>query len=289
MNSSARRPTGGLQGKVIVVTGASRGAGRGIAVTLGEVGATVYVTGRSVRGEPSIENLPGTIEETAESVTARGGTGIAVRCDHTVDSDVEELFARVQREQGRIDLLVNNAWGGYEHHDYQKFSAPFHEQPLRHWEGMFTAGVRAALVASRFAVSLMLPQRNGMIVNLTAWDRDQFLVNVFYDMAKGAINRMTYGIARELRPHNIAAVALAPGFIRTERVAAAFEAVGNKDYLNFTESPEYVGRAVVALASDRNILEKSGRVLAVGNLAEEYGFTDIDGRQIPAFRIPDQK
>jgi NAD(P)-dependent dehydrogenase (short-subunit alcohol dehydrogenase family) len=289
MNSSGFRPTGSLGNKIAVVTGASRGAGRGIAVTLGAAGATVYVTGRSVRGKAIIENLPGTIEETAETVTARGGTGIAVRCDHTIDSDVEELFTRLQREQGRIDILVNNAWGGYEHHDHQKFTAPFHEQPLHHWERMFTAGVRATLVASRYAVLRMLPQKHGLIVNITAWDRDKFLVNVFYDVAKSAVNRMTYGMARELRPHNIAAIALAPGFMRTERVAAAFEAVGNKDYLNFTESPEYVGRAVMALASDQNILEKSGRVLAVGDLAEEYGFTDIDGRQIPAFRIPDQK
>ena len=275
--------------KVAVATGASRGAGRGIALALAEVGATVYVTGRSVRGEATTENLPGTIDETAETVTARGGTGIAVRCDHRVDSDVERLFARVQREQGRLDLLVNNAWGGYEQHDYRKFTAPFYEQPLRHWDGMFTAGVRAALVASRFAASLMLPQRHGLIVNITAWDRDKYLVNVFYDVAKGAINRMTYGIARDLRQHNIAAVALAPGFIRTERVAAAFEAAGNKDYLNFTESPQYVGRAVVALASDQKVLAKSGKVLAVGDLAEEYGFTDVDGRRIPAFRIPDQE
>jgi NAD(P)-dependent dehydrogenase (short-subunit alcohol dehydrogenase family) len=286
MNSSARKWP--LSGKVTVVTGASRGAGRGIAATLGEAGATVYVTGRSIKGQATTENLPGTIEETAEIVTARGGKGVAVRCDHTVDSDVEEFFGRVQREQGRIDLLVNNTWGGYEHHDPQKFSAPFYEQPLRHWEGMFTAGVRAALIASRFAVSSMLPRRQGLIVNITAWDRDKFLANVFYDVAKGAINRMTCGMARELRPHNIAALALAPGFIRTERVVAAFEAVDNKDYLNFTESPEYVGRAVVAVASDQNIMEKSGRVLAVGDLAGEYGFTDIDGRRIPAFRMPDE-
>jgi len=283
MNSSS------LRGKVAVVTGASRGAGRGIAVALGEAGATVYVTGRSVRGEATTENLPGTIEETAETVTRRGGTGIAVRCDHTVDSDVENLFARVSREQEGLDLLVNNAWGGYEQHNYLKFALPFHEQPLRHWDGMFTAGVRAALVASGFAARLMLPRRQGLIVNITAWDRDKFLVNVFYDVAKNAINRMTYGIARDLRAHNIAAVAVAPGFMRTERVAGAFEAAGNKDYLNFTESPEYVGRAVVALASDPNALEKSGSVLAVGDLAEEYKFTDVDGRRIPAFRIPDQK
>lgn len=286
MNPSIRTQT--LSGRVTVVTGASRGAGRGIAVALGEAGATVYVTGRSVRGEASTEGLPGTIEETAEMVTARGGKGIPVRCDHTKDSDVEDLFERVQSEQGRLDLLVNNAWGGYEHHEPQKFSAPFYKQPLRHWEGMFTAGVRAALIASRFAVPVMLPRRQGLIVNITAWDRDKFLVNVFYDVAKSAINRMSYGMARELNSHNIAALALAPGFMRTERVVTAFEGLGNKEYLNFTESPEYVGRAVVALAADQNIIEKSGRVLTVGDLADEYGFTDIDGRSIPAFKMQDQ-
>jgi NAD(P)-dependent dehydrogenase (short-subunit alcohol dehydrogenase family) len=220
-------------------------------------------------------------------VTARGGRGIAVRCDHTVDSDVEALFRRVENEQGRIDLLVNNAWGGYEHHDHRKFSAPFCEQPLRHWDGMFTAGVRAALTASQHAVALMLPQKHGLIVNITAWDRDNFLVNVFYDVAKNAINRITYGLAREVRPHNVAVVALAPGFMRTERVAAAFEAVGNKEYLNFTESPEYAGRAVAALASDERVLDRTGGVWPVGDLADEYGFTDVDGRKIPAFRLPD--
>jgi len=289
MKSSDRRPAGSLQGKVAVVTGASRGAGRGIALALGDLGAIVYVTGRSVRGEPTTENLPGTIEETAEMVTARGGNGIAVRCDHTVDSDVEKLFARVQREHGRLDLLVNNAWGGYEHHDYRKFAAPFQEQPLRHWDGMFTAGVRAALVASRLAASIVLPQRAGLIINITVWDRDKYLGNLFYDLAKAAINRMTYGMARELRPHNIAVVAVAPGFIRTERVAASFEAVGNKEYLNFTESPEYVGRAVAALACDPNVLQHSGNVLTAGDLAEKYGFTDVDGRLIPPFRMPDQQ
>ena len=276
-----------LRESVALVTGASRGAGRGIALALGEAGATVYVTGRSVRSAATTENLPGTIEDTADAVTARGGAGIAVRCDHTVDADVEQLFARIQREHQRLDLMVNNAWGGYEHHDYRTFGAPLHEQPLRHWDGMFTAGVRAALVASRFASSMMLAQKHGLIVSITAWDRDKFMVNVFYDVAKNAINRMTFGLARELRPHNVAAVALAPGFMRTERVAGAFEAAGNKDYLNFTESPEYAGRAVVALASDPNVMEKSGEVLAVGDLAEQYGFTDIDGRRIPAFRMPD--
>jgi NAD(P)-dependent dehydrogenase (short-subunit alcohol dehydrogenase family) len=288
MSPSPSTPKLSLRNNVAIVTGASRGAGRGIALALGDAGAIVYVTGRSVRGEPSTEDLPGTIQDTAEAVTARGGRGIPIRCDHTVDSDVEALFARVRQIQGRLDILVNNAWGGYEMHDYRTFSAPFQEQPLRHWDGMFTSGVRAAMVASRFAIPMMLPQKHGLILNITAWDRDKFMVNVFYDLAKNAINRLTRGLARELTPHRIAAIALAPGFIRTERVAGAFEAAGNKDYLVFTESPEYVGRAVVAVASDPNMMQKTGKVFAVGDLAAEYGFTDIDGRLVPAFKIPDE-
>ena len=185
--SSVAQPNTSLKGKIAIVTGSSRGAGRGIALALGDVGATVYVTGRSVRGKATTEDLPGTIDETAEGVTARGGEGIAVRCDHTVDADVDALFARVQQEHGRIDLLVNNAWGGYEQHDFRKFTAPFTEQPLRHWDGMFTAGVRATLVASRFAALQMLPQKCGLIVNVTAWDRDKYFGNLLYDVAKGAI------------------------------------------------------------------------------------------------------
>jgi NAD(P)-dependent dehydrogenase (short-subunit alcohol dehydrogenase family) len=276
----------GLREKVAVVTGASRGAGRGIALVLGAAGATVYVTGRSVAGQPTTENLPGTIEEAAEAVTARGGLGIPVHCDHTVDSEVETLFARVQREHGRLDVLVNNVWGGYEHYESGRFDVPFWEQPLRHWEGMFTAGVRAHLIASRFAVRLMIPQQSGLIISTTAWDRDQYLGNLFYDMAKAAINRMAYGMARELRAHNIAAIALAPGFMRTERVVAVLSTIPGSD-LSETESPEYVGRAVVALATDPKVMNKSGNILTVGDLAQEYGFTDIDGRQIPAFRIED--
>jgi len=235
-----------LRGRVAVVTGASRGVGKGIALALGEAGATVYVTGRSDAGGTT-EGLPGTVRETADAVTQRGGHGISVRCDHTADAEVEALFARVAQEQGRLDVLVNNVWGGYEQHDLARFVAPFWEQPLRHWSGMFEAGVRAHLVATRLAVPLMLPHRRGLIVHTTAWDRDKYLGNLFYDVAKAAVNRLAFGMARELEPHQVAVLALAPGFVGTER--------------------------------------KSGRVLTVGQLATEYGFTDVDGQQWPPFPI----
>jgi NAD(P)-dependent dehydrogenase (short-subunit alcohol dehydrogenase family) len=272
-----------LTNTVAVVTGASRGVGRAIAQVLGEAGATVYVTGRSSRAGARTENLSGTVEETAEEVTAHGGTGIGVRCDHTVDVEVEALFARVRQEQGRLDLLVNNAWGGYEQWDGAAFTLPFWEQPLRRWEGMFTAGVRAQLVASRFAAPLLIERGSGLIVSTIAWAYGEYLGNLFYDVAKAAIVRMVFGMARELRPHGVAAAALAPGFMRTERVMA--EHAKSPFDLSVTESPTYTGRAVAALAADREIMVKSGQVLTVGDLAREYGFTDVDGRQPPAFRI----
>jgi NAD(P)-dependent dehydrogenase (short-subunit alcohol dehydrogenase family) len=267
---------------VAVVTGASRGIGKGIALTLGEAGATVYVTGRSEAGGTT-EGLPGTVHETAEAVTQRGGRGVAVRCDHTADAEVEALFARVLQEQGRLDLLVNNVWGGYEQLEWSRFGAPFWEQPLGHWSGMFESGVRAHLAASRLAVPLMLANRRGLIVHTTAWDRDKYLGNLFYDLAKAAVNRMAFGMARDLRPHHVAVVALAPGFVGTERVLAAFAGAGRTP--GNLETPEYIGRAVVALATDANVMAKSGRVLTVGQLAAEYGFTDVAGRQWPPFQI----
>src|SRR5262245_30946895 len=243
-----------LRGRVALITGASRGIGKGIALALGEAGATVYVTGRSDESGAT-EGLPGTVRETADAVTQRGGQGVAVRCDHAADADVEALFARVSREQGRLDLLVNNAWGGYEQFDWSRFGAPFWEQPMRHWSGMFESGVRAHLAAARLAVPLMLAHRRGLIVHTTAWDRDKYLGNLFYDVAKAAVNRLAFGMARELKPHNVAVVALAPGFVGTERVRAAFARAGRLP--GNLESPEYIGRAVVALAADANALAKS--------------------------------
>jgi NAD(P)-dependent dehydrogenase (short-subunit alcohol dehydrogenase family) len=271
-----------LRGRVAVVTGASRGVGKGIALALGEAGAIVYVTGRSEPGRTT-EGLPGTVRETADAVTQRGGQGVAVRCDHTADTEVEALFARLQEEQGRLDVLVNSVWGGYEHFDWARFAAPFWEQPLGHWYGMFESGVRANLAATRLAAPLLLSNRQGLIVHVTAWDRDKYLGNLFYDVAKAAVNRLAFGMARELQPHNVAVVALAPGFVGTERVRAAFAGAGRVS--ENLESPEYIGRAVIALAGDANILAKSGRVLTVGQLAPEYGFTDVDGRQLPPLRI----
>jgi NAD(P)-dependent dehydrogenase (short-subunit alcohol dehydrogenase family) len=277
---------------IALVTGASRGAGRAIALELGTARATVYVTGRSVRGGATTDNVPGTVEDTAAEVTGRGGTGIAVRCDHTADADVESLFTRIRDEHGRLDLLVNNVWGGYEHPDCRPLTfAPFWEQSLQQWDRMFTAGVRAHLTASRLAAPLMVPQRRGLIVSTTANLRAlPYMKNLFYDLAKNAVSHLVWAMAQELREHHVAAVAVAPGFMRTERIVEAFTRAGAAQALDGPggpkETPFYLGRAVLALASDAQVINKSGEVLEVGALAQEYGFTDVDGTQPPPFRLP---
>lgn len=181
-----------LRGKVALVTAASRGAGRGIALVLGEEEATVYVTGRSVRNGSTTESQPETIEETAEMVAVRGGVGIAVRCDHTVDAEVKALLKRIKREQGQLDVLVNNVWGRYKRYDGATFDAPFWEQPLWRWDSMFTAGVRAHYTTSRLSVPILMAQHRGLIVNTTFWDRGKCLTSLLYDLAKTAINRLVY-------------------------------------------------------------------------------------------------
>lgn len=290
-----------LSGCIAVVTGASRGAGRGIAQELGAAGATVYVTGRSTRDQPArgyeqlmalskLEALPGTIDETAEEVTRLGGRGVAVRCDHTREDEVAQLFERVQREAGRLDLLVNNAWGGHECFT-GVFDAPFWEHPLGQWEAMFDHGVRNHLVASRFAAPIMVRQRRGLIVTTTFWDRDRYMRgNLFYDLAKAAMTRLAFGMAEELRPHGVASLALSPGWMRTEFVLAGNQTDEahwhERPALARTESPRYLGRAVAAVAADPEVMRKSGRVHRVADLAREYGFTDIDGRQVEAFELP---
>jgi NAD(P)-dependent dehydrogenase (short-subunit alcohol dehydrogenase family) len=195
------------------------------------------------------------------------------------------LVSRVTEAGEPLDLLVNNAWGGYERHDLAAFGNPFWEQPTRHWDGMFTAGVRATLLTSARLAPLMIRGRAGVVVNIVAWLEGPYLGNLYYDVAKNAIIRMTEGMASELRPYGVSAVVVVPGFMRTERVMAAHKR--EPFDLGFTESPHYLGRAVVALAGDPNIGKVSGQILYVGDLARTYGFTDVDGRQPPRFRVGD--
>jgi len=272
------------QRPVCLVSGASRGAGRGIALSMGERGATVYVTGRTAAGEPGADGLSGSVHETAALVTQRGGKGIAVLCDHGNESDLRDLATRIGDEHGRLDLLVNNAWGGYEAYDNKTFSAAFWETDPDLWDRMINRGARLTYETSRVLAPLMIPHRKGLIVNVTAWDRDRYLHALVYDVAKAAVNRLAFAMAEELRRFGIAVVAIAPGWMRTERVMAAhakepFDLTG-------TETPEYVGRLIAALAEDPEIMRKTGETYRAGDLAPEYGVYDVDGSQPRGFDIP---
>lgn len=277
-----------LKGKIALVTGASRGGGRGIATELGIAGATVYITGRSGRNGVITSGMkaknPLTVEETARIVTEAGGIGIPIYCDHTNDEEVEELYRRVEEEQGKLDILVNNAWGGYEGYNDAPFDSPFWEQPMWRMDRMYTTGLRSHTLSSRLGAKLMLAQKQGLIINTTTYMKPDVYDNgsPFYDVIKTAITRLSFVMAQDLLPHNITALALAPGWMRTEDMLSGF----NTDEEHFretplvnTESPRYIGRAVVALASDKNVIEKAGKTLLVGSLATQYSFTDIDDTQ----------
>jgi len=260
------------------VTGASRGVGKGIALGLGEAGATVYVTGRTVEEGNAAVPLSGTVHQTAQEVTDLGGQGIAVRCDHRDDAQVQAVFERIQREQGRLDILVNNVWGGYEHfNDGTEFwnEKGFWDAPFSRWDKMFDAGVRAHYVASVLAAPMMIAQGSGLIVNVSYWAAQRDDKGVAYGAAKAACDHMARCMAHDLHPHNVAAVALYPGLVRTEAVLKAAEFFD----LSNSESPQFNGRAVAALAADPNVLTKSGQVFVTAAAALEYGFTDIDGKQ----------
>ena len=274
-----------LKGKVALVTGGSRGAGRGIAIELGKAGATVYVTGRSTQGN-STNAWPGTIDDTVSEIEAHGGTGIAIRCDHTNDTETESVINQIRKEQGKLDILINNVWGA---HDLGVDAKPFWELPLKHWDTMFTAGVRAQLATNHFAIPLLRENRQALIVHTTFWDDHKYTGQFYYDLAKNSLVRMAYGLSIELKQDNIAVLAVSPGFMRTELVLkhhhVAEENWQESEELKDSETPHYIGRAITHLASDTNVIEKSGNVYRVGDLAKEYNFTDIDGRFIPPFRL----
>lgn len=265
-----------LAGRVAVVTGGSQGIGRGIALALGDAHATVYFTGRNAAA----------LDSAAEGVRDRGGRAYGVVCDHADDRQVEALFTRVRSEQPGLDLLVNNVWGGYEGHPNGVPFQKFWELGLEDWDAMFVRGLRPHLAASRLAAPLLIARQRGLLVNTVAWAQGKYLLNLYYDLAKQAAARLAYGMALELKPHGVAALALAPGFARTERVMAAHAA--HPFDLSGTESPEYIGRAVVHLLADPELMTRSGKVLTAGQLAREYGFTDVDGRQPEPFAMPEK-
>jgi NAD(P)-dependent dehydrogenase (short-subunit alcohol dehydrogenase family) len=272
-----------LRGRVAVVTGASRGVGRGVALALGDCGATVYVTGRSTRTHA---RATGTVDETAADVTARGGRGMAAPADHTDDAQTQAVFDRVRAEQGRLDLLVANAWGGYES-GIDGFMAPFWEQPLDRWDAMFTAGLRAQFACARAAAPQMVEEREGLIVVTGGTDlASHYLGNVPYDVVKAASSRLVVALAHELRPHGVAAVGVYPGFTRTEAVVEAFAAQGSEPPPE-THSPEYVGRAIAHVLAGDERMRLSGTGEQAAALARRYGFADVDGRAIAPFALPD--
>ena len=279
MGSEAKRP---LQGKVAVVAGATRGAGRGIACMLGEAGATVYCAGRSSRTGDSPSARPETIEETAERVDGFGGKGIAARVDFLQADEVEALFARVRSEQGRLDILINDVWGG---ESAVEFGKPFWELDLARGLPMVENALHTHILASRFGAPLLIETGGGLIAEITDGNTFGYRGNYLYDLVKSAVIRMAYGQAYELRRKNVAAVAVTPGFLRSEAMLELFgvteanwrDGAAADPHFLASETPAFVGRAIAALASDPNVMAKSGRVFSSWDLSDEYGFTDLDG------------
>jgi NAD(P)-dependent dehydrogenase (short-subunit alcohol dehydrogenase family) len=254
-----------LNGQYALVTGASRGIGRGVATALADAGATVYATARTIADA----NLPSTV--------------IRVPCDHNDDEAVARVFDRIAADTGRLDILVNGVWGGYERmveNGAFTWVLPFWQQPLWRWHAMMDAGVRAGFVASQYAARTMVPARAGLIVHLSHWAAKKRIGSTIYGISKAATDKMAADMADELRAHDVTVVSLYPGLVRTELVLAA----GVFD-LSTSESPEFTGRAVAALAADKDRLRWSGQALVVAALAETYGFTDVDGKQPPALTL----
>jgi NAD(P)-dependent dehydrogenase (short-subunit alcohol dehydrogenase family) len=285
--------SGQLEGTIALVAGATRGGGRGIAVALGEAGATVYATGRSTRGRRSEVDRPETIEETAELVSAAGGEGIALAVDHLDPAQVRALVERIEAEHGRLDVLVNDIWGA-EH--LFEWDTPVWEHDLGHGLRLLRLAIDSHLITSHHALPLLVRRPGGLVVEVTdgtaEYNADHYRISMFYDLAKTAAIRMAWGLARELRPHGCSAVALTPGWMRSEAMLEHHgvdesnwrDGTRTSPHFCISETPRYVGRAVAALAADAERARWSGQALSSGQLAQVYGFTDLDGTRPDCWR-----
>jgi NAD(P)-dependent dehydrogenase (short-subunit alcohol dehydrogenase family) len=278
-----------LKGKIAVVAGATRGAGRGIAAGLGEAGATVYCTGRSIRGQASDLNRTETIEETAELVTALGGRGIPVQTDHTAEADVQALFRRIQEEQdGQLDILINNIWGGEK---LIEFDTPFWKHSLPNGLLMQERAVKAHLITAYYGAPLLVKQGSGLIIEVTDGIDYKYRGSLFYSLAKISPIHLAEAMAADLRPHGVAAVAATPGFLRSEEMLEHFgvseanwrDAVHSgqphTEHFGESETPRYIGRGIAALAASPDLMDRSGQVFSSWRLSDEFGIVDLDGRR----------
>lgn len=282
-----------LKGKVALVAGATRGAGRGIAVELGAAGATVYVTGRTTRTQRSAYNRPETIEETAELVNQAGGKGIAVQVDHLEPLQVQALITRIEKEQGRLDILVNDVWGG---ENLIQWNVPVWEHSLERGFQLLRLGVDTHLITSHFALPLLIRSKKGLVIEVTdgtaAYNDENYRLSMFYDLVKTSVIRMAKSLAHELSPYSCTAVAVTPGWMRSEIMLEHFgvkeenwrDATATEPHFIISESPRFVGRAVAALACDPEAGRYNGQSVSSGQLAQVYGFTDLDGSQPDCWR-----
>lgn len=297
-----------LKGKVCLVTGATRGIGHGIALQLGEAGATVYITGRTLTLPPGEESVGSCLTDTAKEIESRGGKCIPVQCDHSKDEDVENLFQRLKSEQsGQLDLLVNNAYSAVTA-IMKNIGVPYWEQPMNMWDTVNNVGLRNHYLCAVHAARLMVPRKQGLIVNISSVGGLRYLFNVPYGIGKEACDRMAADCAMELKKHNVAFVSLWPGIVKTEHMLSNSDKLDEKtlekaagpdspikidknkmkEMLQNAESTEFAGKCIVHLAQDPNIMRKSGHILMTPELASEYGIKDIDGRTIPSMRQVNQ-
>ena len=271
--------SGMLRNRVALVTGGSRGVGKGVAVGLGEAGATVIVTARTRNSGDS--DWPGSLDETIEAINAAGGKGVGMLCDHSDDDEVQAVFDRIGRDYGRVDVLVNNVFAAP---NVMPVNVPFWQIPMSIWDTMQRVGLRSHLVASRLAVPLMLPLGKGLIVNTSSGGGIRYTFNVAFGVQKAGVDRMARDMAHELRGYGIAAVSIWPGYIKSEKLVAQPDRVPPalaKLIAERGETPQFVGRAVAALAADPAVMEKTGQILLASELAHEYAFTDVDGKIPP--------